>query len=95
MERKEKDPDDTVDYVFNWVSLATFGDTITDAEFIVEGATDDPGELTIEDSSFSGTTATVWVSGGTDRRNYKLTCRVTTTQGRQEDSTILIVMGEQ
>lgn len=96
MKRFDKDPDSTnIDYTLNWAGWLTGGDTITAVNVTVEGATDDPGELTIEDTSHTDTTTTVVVSGGAVNRNYRLTFHITTAQDRQDDRSILLVIGEQ
>ncbi|MBS0453955.1 MAG: hypothetical protein JSS14_21855 [Proteobacteria bacterium] len=85
----EKDPNATLDYAFNWGAyLADVTDTLIDAEFIV-----DPS-LTIESSSFDTTTATAWISGGvapaTGPNELRVTCRITTTEGRIDDRSIFL-----
>jgi hypothetical protein len=75
----KKDPDATLDWIFDWNLWLGATETIASAEFIV-----DPG-ITIEDSTNTTKTATVWLSGGTEGQVYRITCRVTTNEGRIDD----------
>lgn len=78
----KKDPDATLDWIFDWNLWLGDGETISNAEFIV-----DPG-ISIDSekgSSFTNKTATVWLSGGTEGQVYRITCRVTTSEGRIDD----------
>lgn len=75
----KKDPDATLDWIFDWNLWLGETETISAAEFIV-----DPG-ITVENSSNTQKTATVWLSGGTEGQVYRITCRVTTNEGRIDD----------
>lgn len=91
MQRFTQDPDATLDYRFDWSAWLIDDDTIADAVVTVEGADDDLGDLAIFDQSFTTTTVTVWVTGVTAGHNYKVTCHVTTTQGREDERSARIV----
>lgn len=75
----DRDTDAQLDYAFDWAAWLALnpGDAIADAEFIV-----DPS-LTVVQSSFDATTATVWLTGGTKPatgpNKLRVTCRITTT----------------
>lgn len=71
-----KDPDETLDYCWDWSQILPSGDTISSVTWTVA-----PG-LTKENSTASTTTATVWVSGGTVGERYPIACKVTTVAGR-------------
>jgi hypothetical protein len=75
----KKDPDATLDWIFDWNLWLGEFETITDAEFIV-----DPG-ITVVTETFTQKTATVWLSGGTEGQVYKITCRITSSEGRTDD----------
>lgn len=75
----KKDPDANLDWIFNWNPWLGETETITTAEFFV-----DPG-IVIGITSHTTKTATVWLSGGTESQVYKVTCRVTTNEGRIDD----------
>jgi hypothetical protein len=85
----EKDPDETVDYVFNVAPLLGT-DTIVACEFL----TPDAG-LTLGSTSFDDTTATAWISGGSRGLVYRLTARFITAAGRKFDRTVRILIREQ
>lgn len=75
----KKDPDATLDWIFDWIDWLAEAETITSATFIV-----DPG-ITIELEQSTTKTATVWLSGGTESQVYRVTCRITTSEGRTDD----------
>lgn len=78
-----KDPDEVLDYQFNWATwLGT--DTISTSTVTVE-----PG-ITKDSDSNTTTAATVWLSGGTAGANYTITNEITTAGGRTKEATILI-----
>lgn len=83
-----KDPNDVLDYEVTWASWLPEGDTIDTSTWIVpDGIVEDEAKRTNTD-----TTATIWLSGGTDRSTYPVTNRITTAQGRTADHTIHIVV---
>lgn len=70
-----KDPAEVLDYTFDWGRWLD-GDTIDTVSF-----TTDAG-LTEDSNSFTDSTATCWVSGGTAGERYLLTCTIETAGGR-------------
>ena len=90
----QKDPNAVLDYGFVWTPyLQNVTDTIVDAEFIV-----DPS-LTIERTLFDATTATVWLAGGVApeppaANELRVTCRITTVEGRTDDRSIFLKIVE-
>jgi len=85
----KKDPDAVKDYPFDWAQWLPAGDIISAAQAIV----DDPA-LTVDSVLHDQTTVTVWLSGGQPGKTYKVTCRITTAQGRKEDYSIYITVVE-
>lgn len=75
----KKDPDATLDWIFDWNEWLGDFETIVSSSFFV-----DPG-IVITQSGNTQKTATVWLSGGTEGLVYKITCRVTTSEGRTDD----------
>lgn len=75
----KKDPDATLDWIFDWTPWLGEFETITDAIFIT-----DPG-IVVTAYAHTSKTATVWLSGGTEGQVYRVTNRVTTTDGRIDD----------
>lgn len=80
-----KDPNAVLDYQIDWSKwLARFSDTISASEWVV------PAGITMNSETNTNTVATIWLSGGTAGQDYRLTNRITTTQGRTQDKTITI-----
>jgi hypothetical protein len=85
----EKDPDATLDYPFDWTAyLLPITDHITDAEFILET----PLVLERQELDPDGKIAVVWISGGTIKETHRVTCRITTAEGRIDDRSIFLKM---
>jgi hypothetical protein len=81
----KKDPNAVLDYTFDWTAwLLPLLDTIVTATFIPDAG------LTVDSSSHTTTTATAFVSGGTEGTSMNLTCRITTAGGRTDDRTIVL-----
>lgn len=81
-----KDPDAVLDYSVDWASWLG-ADTLSTSTWVISG----PDSLLVEDSSGKSSTATtVWLSGGTLYRQYTVTNRVTTTEGRTDDRSITV-----
>lgn len=80
-----KDPDSTEDYQFNWAPKLD-GDTIIASTFLL------PDGLTSVSTSNTTTTATIFVSGGSQGRVYRITNRVTTAGGRTWDRTMRVLV---
>lgn len=79
----KKDPDAVLDYTFDWGPwLAPIVDTIVAVTWLPDAG------LTVGSSSFTATTATAFVSGGTADTTMNLTCRITTAGGRTDDRSI-------
>jgi len=83
-----KDPDAVLDYQFNWESWLADGDEIESATVTPESG------LTVDSTAVTAGTVTAWVSGGTAGNTYDLTCHIVTTDGREDDRTIRIVVKE-
>lgn len=85
-----KDPDATLDYSVNWSAfLAGSGDdTIVTAIWVA------PVGVTVTDSGHSGGIHTGFISGGTLGESYTVTSRITTTGGRINDSSFILLIRE-
>lgn len=82
--RFTKDPDAVLDYTLSFTDWLPGGDTVINSV-----VTPDAG-ITATSSSFTTTTSTVWLSGGTDGTTYKVIVHVTTAAGRQDDHVMFI-----
>ena len=84
----EKDPNATLDYVFDWTAWLA-GDTISTSTWAPL-----PSDLTSVSTSNTTLTTTIFVSGGTPGRTYRLRNRITTAGGRTDDQTAELVILE-
>lgn len=75
-----KDPDEVLDYQFDWSERLEDGETISTSTFIVAA-----GTITLGATSFAGGLTTVWLSGGTLGESCTITNRITTSGGRTYD----------
>lgn len=79
-----KDPDATLDYVFNWTTYLGGADTISSVAWTVGAG------LTNVATSNTTTTATIRISGGTAGQDYEVACRVTLASGQIDERTLKI-----
>lgn len=78
-----KDPDEVLDYEIDWTTRLA-GDTILTSTWTIS-----PDSLLVKNSdTFTGSTTTIWLQGGTLGKTYELTNRVTTAGGRTMDQTV-------
>lgn len=75
-----KDPSAVLDYVWDW-SAWLAGDTITSHTVTAADG------ITVDSSTVAGGAVTVWLSGGTARQTYEVTCRIVTAGGRTDERT--------
>lgn len=83
-----QDPDSTLDYPFEW-GPELEGDTIESSEFLL------PDGMTLVNSTINGSLAIAYVTGAQCDRIYRLTNRITTSDGRSIDKTVRILGREQ
>ena len=79
-----QDPDEVLDYQFDWTSRLDVAETITTFTVTAQSG------LTIEASPAPAQVAgvvTYWVSGGTVGTIYGVTCHIVTSTGREWDHT--------
>lgn len=82
-----KDPDATLDYMWDWSSWLDDGDTIVAATVVAEtGISVDSYAINAE-----GTAVTAWISGGTPSNKYRIVNHIQTNDGREDDRTITIL----
>jgi hypothetical protein len=84
-----KDPDATLDYCISWDAWLVDGDEIIESTWFV------PNEIySTRADEFNGKKAIVWLTGGEDTAEYKVTNRIKTTEGRIDDRTFLVRIAE-
>lgn len=89
----QKDVDAKKDYGFDWTDwLAEVGDTLATSTWSVS-PNDSILEVLSDDNDTTQTT--IWVQGGTPKERYTLTNHITTTGGRNDDRSLLIVINDQ
>lgn len=94
-----KDPDAVLDYKFDWAALTNGtgpSDWLAANETITGAVMTVPDGITLVSSSVtdSGRSVTAWLSGGTDRQDYAVGCKITTTSGRTDERSILVKVRE-
>jgi hypothetical protein len=77
-----KDPAELLDYTFDWSQWLNTGDTILTATCFPSTG------IVIEHVTTQATKVIAWVSGGTNGNIEKVTCNITSVQGRTGIRTI-------
>lgn len=85
-----KDPEAVLDYAVDWGSQWLGVDVIAASSWSVSGP---DGDLVVDTSSFTDDIATVWLSGGTLGGKYAVINHITTSEGREDDRTIVVTVG--
>lgn len=80
----DKDPDEVLDYAIDWSARLETGDTIVASTWTVQSG------LSSSLDSFSGSRASVWLSGGSEGQTYVATNRVTTSENRVMEQSVKI-----
>ena len=83
-----KDPDSVLDHAWDWSAWLAPDETIVSHEILVTH-----GQATIDSSSEDDGIVTAWLSAAEPRR-VRVTCRITTSQGRTDDRTITLIVTE-
>ena len=79
-----KDPNAVLDYKIDWGTWLGASETISTSTWTAATG------ITVNSSTNTTTTATVWLSGGTAGVQYMVTNRITTNQGRTDDRSLTI-----
>ena len=77
-----KDPNEELDYQFDWAARLETGETITSSTFIKES-----GSIVLGASNNVGALTTVWITGGTEGEVCIVVNRIITSAGRIYDET--------
>jgi hypothetical protein len=96
MDSFRKQPNDILDYTFDAREFLDAGDSLLTADFTVadRNGAEEPAALQLGAVDISADSAKVWVSGGTDYVDYKVTGRLTTAGGRVVEHEVLIKVRE-
>ncbi len=76
-----KDPDEVLDFTVDWAKPLAVGDIIETSVWTL------PTGVTKGAETFTNTSTTIWLSGGTDGQNYDLLNRIVTQGGRTREQT--------
>ena len=80
----DKDPNENLDYTIDWSAALVDGDEIVSSEWVVHE------ELVKSKESFDSTKTIVWFGGGVLGNKYSIINKVTTTEGRIMERSILL-----
>jgi hypothetical protein len=80
----QKDPSEVTDFGIDWSDWLA-GDSIATSTWTV------PTGITKDSDASTGTTTTIWLSGGTDETDYNLLNTIVSAGGRTEERDILIL----
>ena len=86
-----KDPDSTLDWDFNWrvtdddEKVPWLEENETIVSYII---TPDEGSTLVEDTENDGHVI-VWLSGGEPKKEYLVSCKITTSHNRTEERSML------
>ena len=84
----QQQPNERLSYTINYEEALTAGDDIT----LVTATVSPDGELDIDRVDIFAARTRIWVSGGVDRRRYKITVLAETSEGRKfEDELTFII----
>jgi hypothetical protein len=83
----DKDPDEVLDYSINWTERLA-GDVIDSSLWLV------PATIIEDSNSFTDSSTTIWLSGGTLDDRVVLTNRITTVGGRVYDQSVRLRIRE-
>ena len=75
-----KDPEEVLDYLVDWAKPLA-GDTIQSSTWTL------PDGIIAGQMANTTTTTTIWLSGGTHGKDYKLVNRIVTAGGRTREQT--------
>lgn len=79
-----KDPNSILDYGFDWSDWLDTDDTVSTSAWTV------PSGITEHSDSKTTTTTTIWLSGGTIGRQYRIQNRIVTADGRTADRSFYV-----
>ena len=83
----EKDPQATLDYTLDWSNWLSNSDNIASSTWTIQTYSGDSDPVIKTSQSFDATdsTTTIWLSGGTTSKDYKITNTITTTNNLTDE----------
>lgn len=89
----KKDPGSTLDYSIDWARWMISGDFITSSSWTIETIGGDVSPLSETNNTHTNFRGTVWLTAGTRGNTYTCTNRIVTDQGRTDERSIFITVG--
>lgn len=80
----DKDPSENLDYTIDWSAALVANDTIVSSEWFI------PTGLNASQQTHDITKTIIWLSGGTVGEKYTVGNRITTTDGRIMERSVLL-----
>jgi hypothetical protein len=88
----QKDPQATLDYSVDWSDWLVGADNISTSTWTIQTYTGDAAPVVKSTDGTAGGVATIYVSGGTEGKIYRLTNRITTGSGLTDERYFRIVV---
>jgi hypothetical protein len=79
-----KDPGEVKDYAIDWTAHLAAAETITTSTWVVATG------ITKDSDTLATPLATIWLSGGTEGTEYRVTNHVVTNQGREFERSFMV-----
>ncbi len=79
-------PGAKLDYGFNWAAWLTNGEVLTGSTWVVDSV-----DITLTGSAFTNTVNVTFAQGGVAGVTYNLTCTITTSGGRTDKRSFILV----
>lgn len=93
-----KDPSANLDYDFDWTDWLPDGDTISSSAVTADDGitlgSKQQGDYVADlwTPSATGSVIKQFISAGTARNDYRVTCRITTSESRVDERTIVLMV---
>lgn len=90
-DRFERAVGSTLDWSWNWGGTDTVPSWLAEGETITDAVVTVPAGLTkSQPETHDDTTVTVWLTGGEVGTEYPVVCRITTSEDRTDERTLLL-----
>lgn len=81
LETKTKQPSEELLFDMDFRKVQPAGVTVASVVSVDQSTVTGTGTVAIGSTAYSGTLAQVWISGGTDDEDYKITITITNSRG--------------
>lgn len=90
MDVRSKQPAEVWELPFDWSDRLVEGESVTSQSATVDDGSSPAGSLVVDSVLGDGSAVQVWLSGGTDGVDYRVTCDVQTDGGRRYLHTVIV-----